>query len=73
MIGRGARDFAEFWYGGPLVRAGPPGPAGRFQVEPFREQHGPARGPVADEGVRPTMDIKILGGTKPEFCYGLLV
>src|SRR3989442_11346162 len=49
------------WWGGPpgpriQVRAGPPGPArGSYRTRICNCEERPARGPAADQGVRPTI------------------
>jgi hypothetical protein len=51
------RDSAHAGHTGAdaLVRAGPPGPALRAKDQVLTQPEKPARGPAADEGVRPTI------------------
>src|ERR1700680_1640746 len=61
-------------WGGPPVRAGPPGPALRTEINLIQAGR-PARGPAADRGVRPTIfaDRPAMGKTSGiRFATGLL-
>jgi len=59
--GECGRDLRSKWWGGPH-RAGPPGPAFLSKDEAISERQKPARGPAADEGVRPTIQATSRAG-----------
>ena len=50
------------WWGGPLVRAGRPRPALSSKNQVLAKIEGPARGPAADQGVRPTNYASVHSG-----------